>query len=101
MNANETAREWLLSNGYEETARIIDEIMAEWRAQGKATRRNWWEILSGDKHGNPRVVAGRTFPIIKAIRKRQGLPDCEKSVSNARRQKAPKIEMAGRWANES
>ena len=98
MQANETAREWLRANGYEAVAIMIDEIMAEWKAQGKATRRNWWQVLAGDSRGNPRKIAGRTFPVINAIRKRQALPTSESAQSNAAREVAPKVKPSGRWA---
>jgi hypothetical protein len=97
MQSNETAREWLRANGYEETAQMIDEIMAEWKAQGLATRRDWWEVLAGDKRGNPRKVAGRTFPVIRAARKRQALPISDNAQSNAHREAAPKIRSQARW----
>jgi hypothetical protein len=97
MQSNETAREWLRANGYEETAQMIDEIMAEWKAQGLATRRDWWQILAGDKYGNPRKVAGRTFPVIRAARKRQALPKSDNAQSNALREAAPKIRPQARW----
>jgi hypothetical protein len=97
MQAAQTAREWLRANGYEEVAAMIDEILNEWKAAGKATRRNWWEILAGDKNGQPRIVAGRIFPVIRAVRKRQGLPNCEQSISSSRRQRAPKIQPMVRW----
>ncbi|SRR5229473_252126 len=97
MQSNETAREWLRANGYEEIARTIDEIMAEWKAQGKATRRNWWQVLAGDSRGNPRKIAGRTFPIIRAARRRQALPKSESAQSNAPREAAPKIRSSARW----
>jgi hypothetical protein len=94
-----SARDWLRANGYNEVAQMIDDIMAEWKIQGKATRRNWWEVLAGDSRGNPRKIAGRTFPIIKAIRKRQALPKTATAQSNMPRQVAPKIRPSGRWAN--
>jgi hypothetical protein len=97
MQSKETARDWLRANGYEETAAVIDEIMAEWKAEGKATRRNWWEVLAGDSRGNPRKIAGRVFPIIRAVRKRQGLPDIEDAQCNAPREVAPKIIPSARW----
>jgi hypothetical protein len=97
MQSNETAREWLRANGYKETAQMIDEIMAEWKAQGLATRRDWWHILAGDKRGNPRKVAGRTFPVIRAIRRRQALPKSDTAQSNAPRERAPKARPQARW----
>jgi hypothetical protein len=98
MQSSETAREWLRANGYEETAQMIDEIMAEWKAQGLATRRDWWQIIAGDKRGNPRKVAGRTFPVIQAARKRQSLPKSDKAQSNAPHERTPKVRPQARWA---
>jgi hypothetical protein len=97
MQPKETAREWLHANGYEEVARMIDEIMAEWKSKGKATRRNWWQVLAGDSHGKPRKIAGRTFPIIRAARKRQTLPSAENERSNTPREVAPKMTAIARW----
>lgn len=97
MQTSESAREWLRTNGYEEVAAMIDEIMAEWKAQGKGTRRNWWQVLAGDNRGNPRRIAGRTFPVIRAIRKRQALPKSDNAQSNAPREAAPKIKPQVRW----
>jgi hypothetical protein len=93
----ETAREWLPAHGYEDVAEMIDEIMAEWKLKGKATRRNWWQVLAGDSRGNPRKVAGRTFPIIRAVRKRQAMPNAEAAQSNSPRENAPKITQSARW----
>ena len=100
-NPQLSARQWLRSNGYNKIAEMIDEIMAEWKAQGKETRRNWWEVLAGDAQGNPRKIAGRTFPIIAAIRKRQLLPKAQSAQRNAPRETAPKIEQSGRWAGHA
>src|SRR5258708_1653314 len=97
MESNGSAREWLRANGYDEIARMIDEIMAEWKAQGKATRRNWWQVLAGDSRGNPRKIAGRTFPVLRAVRKRQALPKTENAQSNTTREAAPKIRSQPRW----
>jgi|SRR5579863_70329 len=97
MQAKDTAREWLRANGYEQIAQTIDEIMDEWKAKGLATRRNWWETLAGDSRGNPRKVAGRTFPIIRAARQRQALPDSDKAHSNVPTEAAPEIRSTPRW----
>lgn len=67
------AREWLLENGYQDIAERIDEVIDKWKAEGKQTRRNWWEVLAGDKHGNPRIVEGRSFPVLRAAQIRQGV----------------------------
>jgi DNA adenine methylase len=67
-------RRWLLENRYEDVAALIDQVTREWRAKGKQTRRNWWEVLAGAANGRPRTVAGRTFPVLKAAQRRQGVP---------------------------
>ncbi len=97
MQSRKSAREWLRANGYAEVATMIDEIMAEWKAKGKGTRRNWWQVLAGDNRGNRRKIAGRTFPVIQAIRKRQALPKSDNAQSNAPRERAPKVRPQARW----
>ena len=72
--SNVQAREWLLSNGYQDVALTIDELVKKWKAEGKQTRRNWWEVLAGDKNGNPRTVDGRIFPVLRSAQIRQGVP---------------------------
>ena len=95
-----SARSWLAENGYHDVARMIDEIMAEWKAAGKATRRAWWDILAGDAHGNGRTVAGRNFPVIAAIRRRQHLKPSKHAISNSRRERALPIVSQNRWASK-
>lgn len=68
------AREWLLENGYQDIAVMIDELVDKWKAEGKQTRRNWWEVLAGDKNGNPRIIDGRSFPVLRSAQIRQGMP---------------------------
>lgn len=66
-----SARRWLRTHGYAEVANLIDEIESEWKAAGKTTRRNWWDVLAGDKKGRPCKVAGRVFPILVSAQKRE------------------------------
>src|SRR5688500_7042195 len=68
----DSARAWLRANGYDDIANIIDGIMVRWLREGKATRRNWWEILAGDRQGRPRIVAGIEFPVLAAAQSRCG-----------------------------
>jgi len=65
--------DWLRDNGYGDTVAMIEQITEEWRAAGKTTRRNWWDVLAGDHLGRPRVVAGRAFPVLREARLRQGV----------------------------
>ena len=79
---------WLRQNDYREVADKIAGIMSTWKANGVKTRRNWWDVLAGDQQGNPREVAGVQFPIIAAIRSRQGLPPATGALSR-RNEKPP------------
>lgn len=91
------ARTWLRENGYPDVADLIDEVMAEWDAKGVGTRRNWWEILAGDAEGNPRTVAGREFPVLRAAQIRQGVPVTKNAIRRSRKEKPPHIRKTGRW----
>lgn len=96
-----TARQWLVENGYSDVAQMIDEIMAKWKTAGKKTRRDWWEVLAGDKDGNPRVVEGRKFPVIKAARIRQQLKPTAGCISRHRGEKALPILPQNRWTRSA
>lgn len=87
------AKDWLLENGYSDVARLIDEIESEWRVAGKQTRRNWWEVLSGDSNGKPRHVAGREFPVLRAAQARQGVKETENAISRSPREDPPAIRL--------
>jgi hypothetical protein len=99
MKEHISARNWLKNSGYEDIAAMIDEIMAEWKAAGKHTRRNWWDILSGGVNGNPRTIDGREFPVLKAAQMRQGKPITKNAISNRKSKKVPSIESQNRWVN--
>jgi DNA adenine methylase len=65
------ARAWLCAHGHTDVAARIDEVHARWTKLGKRTRRNWWDVLAGDRHGRPRRVAGVIFPVLAEAQKRQ------------------------------
>ena len=77
---NNSLRSWLIENNYEDIALLIDEILEEWREEGKGTRRNWWDKLAGQKGGKPCTVSGREIPILKAAQIRQGKPITENAI---------------------
>jgi len=79
--AKNTLRNWLIINGYEDIARLIDEILVEWKLSGNKQRRNWWDILAGDKNGNSRVIAGRTIPVLKVAQIRKGVKITDNAIS--------------------
>ncbi|HCE58072.1 MAG TPA: hypothetical protein DER09_09670 [Prolixibacteraceae bacterium] len=86
-----TARSWLIENGYEDIAKIIDEIMEEWKIQGIGTRRNWWEKLCGSKGGKPLKVLGREIPILRAAQIRKGYPITENAICRNENEIVPLI----------
>ncbi|MDQ3668403.1 MAG: site-specific DNA-methyltransferase [Acidobacteriota bacterium] len=92
-----SVRQWLIDNDYNDVAELIDEVTAEWDRQGKKTRRNWWEVLSGGKQGKPSIVEGRQFPVLRAARLRQGLPDIKGSLCRNKREKVPPVVEQVRW----
>jgi hypothetical protein len=94
---NNSARFWLLENDYADVARMIDEIIIRWQKKGKRTRRNWWEVLAGDKKGNSRVIQGQEFPVLRAARIRQGLPLTEGCLCRNAKETLPAAAEQVRW----
>lgn len=66
------------------------------RKRGVKTRRNWWDVLAGDREGNPRKVEGVTFPVLAAARRRKGWPPCDSEIGAGEAAPAPK---ANRWGD--
>lgn len=93
----ETAHSWLIKNGYEDIANLIDEIMKKWKSQGKKTRRNWWEKLCGDRKGNPTKVGKREIPILRAAQIRQGFPVSKNALCRNENERPPEIISNTRW----
>lgn len=91
------ARQWLRANDYDDIADMIDEIMNEWQAAGKRTRRNWWDILAGRKNGEPCEREGRKFPVLRAAQLRQGKPATENAICRNPEEEIPPIVNSGRW----
>jgi len=89
MTTEKDARVWLKANGYAKIANKIDAIMAEWRKRGVKTRRNWWDILAGDREGRPRNVGSVAFPVLAAARRRKGWPPCASEIGSG--QTAPAL----------
>lgn len=94
-------RERLKENDYNDIAVMIEEVMLEWKREGKETRRNWWEVLAGKKGGKPRIISGVTFPVLKAAQKRQGLPVTPNAISRSKNEKAPGIRRSNRWKKDN
>lgn len=94
------ARHWLRENDYNDIADMIDEIMSEWQAAGKKTRRNWWDILAGRKNGQPCVREGRTFPILRAAQLRMGRPISENAICRNPEEEIPPVVISNRWPKQ-
>lgn len=94
------ARQWLLRNGYGDVAALIDRVTALWLASGKRTRRNWWEILAGDRLGRSRRVAGQEFPVLRAAQRRQGVPVTGNALARNPGEEAPPIRVVTQRGEE-
>jgi hypothetical protein len=92
-----TARRWLLDNGYEDVAKLIDQVIEAWKAEGNGTRRNWWEVLAGHKDGKPSVIHGITFPVLLSARLRQGLPVTIGCLRRSKKERIPPVRKQARW----
>jgi len=71
--------------------------MAHWVKEGITTRRNWWDILSGDRNGKPRIVAGKAFPVLAAAQQRQGKAVTSNAIPAKRDEVAPAQRESSRW----
>jgi len=97
MSERTTVRQWLRDNKYGKVADLIEEILDEWAKAGKSTRRNWWNILAGDAAGNPYVVSGRKFPVLRAAQVRQGVLITPNSIFKSPTEAAPPATKSNRW----
>ena len=90
-------RVWLSARGYAGELRKVEGLIARWRSEGLKTRRNWWEIFAGDSKGNPRAVDGIKFPVLRAARRRQNLPDVPHAIFRSEDEPIPPIRKGPRW----
>ena len=97
---NATCRQWLRANGYCDVAEQIDRIMARWIANGKKTRRNWWELLAGDKNGHPRIAGGEQLPVLAAAQLRLGRAVTRNARRAGMRGLIPPVRHDGRWPQQ-
>jgi len=101
VNPNNQARPWLRRNGYEDIADMIDRIIAENRALGKKTRRNWWDVLAGSRKGAAYTVNGRSFPVLATLRSRKGYPPVKHAIKRRKEHETPTpIQVTPRWHPE-
>ena len=93
------ARTWLRANGYQDIAERIDRLIAQWKADNKKTRRDWWLILAGSPRGNPSHAGGKPWPMIAAFRKRQGYPVHSDAIERSPHELAPNVFAQKRWGS--
>src|SRR5882724_11816819 len=86
-----TAYAWLVQNQYEDIAAKIKRVESRWHAQGKKTRRNWWEVLAGRKNGSAKRIEGVLFPVLRAARLRKGWPVTDGCISRNSQEEFPTI----------
>jgi hypothetical protein len=91
------ARVWLRQNVYDDVADMIDAVMQRWEDEGKNTRRNWWDTLSGGADGRPYTVDGKEFPVLAAAQRRQGKPVTGNALQRSTRETPPPVRETGRW----
>ena len=92
------AKTWLREAGHGDIADKIAKLEARWRKAGKATRRDWWQVLAGSSKGTPTTVGGITFPILRAARDRQGLDPVRGALGCRKGAPAPPpVRVGGRW----
>jgi hypothetical protein len=81
-----TAREWLEHHGYPDVVELIDAVMARWAQSGLRTRRNWWEVLAGDRNGRTKVIAGIQFPVLAVAQRHEGVPVTTNAIRRGARE---------------
>lgn len=91
------ALSWLRQNSYEDVADLIDLVLAENRAAGRKTRRNWWDTLSGRADGSAVSVNGRLFPVLRVAQVRQGKPITPNALCRNETEVPPDVVATKRW----
>src|SRR5437867_661263 len=94
---NNTVRRWLIENNYDDIATLIDQVMLVWERKGVRTRRNWWEVLAGDREGNQRTIEGITLPVLRAARIHQRMRVTDNCLCRNPNEIIPPARKTGRW----
>ena|ERR1700744_6687407 len=96
-----SAISWLNENGYEDIAKLINTIQADWKDKGNKQRRNWWDILAGDKFGNSRVISGQVMPVLRAAQIRKKIIITSTALSRNENEAPPvPIKPKHRWTKK-
>lgn len=91
------ARVWLRENGYEDVAKMIDNVMLAWDEAGTGNRKNWWDVLAGRAAGRPRVIGGVEFPVLASAQRRQNRPVTANAIQRSKRENPPPVRESPRW----
>ena len=86
-----------MENNYEDVAETIEKILAKWKRVGKGTRRNWWDVLAGDKNGQPRKIEGIELPVLRAAQIRQGKQITVNALCRNEEEPLPQTVRGNRW----
>lgn len=88
-------KKWLEAD-YSDVLRQVNEQEARWKATGRSTRRNWWDVLAGLEDGTPYVIDDKPFPVLRAARRRKNWPDVDHAICRNENETAADFRF-GRW----
>jgi hypothetical protein len=92
-----TIRQWLQTNNYQDVDVLIGKVLAKFKAEESGERRNWADILSGGKNGEPLAVAGYEFPVLASAQRSRGKPVTANAIERNQNEQFPSIRQTGRW----
>jgi hypothetical protein len=92
-----TIKQWLDQNNYGDVLKKITAVEKGWEQKGTKTRRDWGDVLAGNKNGTPKEIEGVRFPILCAAQKRKGWPTTKNCLCKNPDEEMPAIAPQGRW----
>lgn len=92
-----TCRQWLLENGYEDVAALIDQALAKIQSKERKSRRNWWDTLAGGPGGKPSVREGIEFPVLRVAQIRQSILVTPNAICRDEQERPPDVVTTNRW----
>ena len=92
-----TIKEWLAQNGYGDILKRINAVERGWDQKRTGTRRNWWDVLAGNKDGSPKTIEGKKFPVLCSARKRKDWPMTQDCISHNPTEEGLPVIPQGRW----
>jgi|SRR5882724_1172551 len=92
-----TIKQWLAENDYNDVLKKINAVEKGWQNKGTKTRRDWGDVLAGNKNGQSKIIEKVKFPVLCAAQKRKGWPTTENCVCRNPNEQMPPIVSQGRW----